>query len=159
MSEPRPTTARRAALAFIFITIVLDMLAVGMIVPVLPNLVISFMGGNTEQAARMYGIFGTVWALMQFIFAPVLGTLSDRFGRRPIVLLSNFGLGLDYILMALAPTVGWLFIGRVVSGITSASFGTASAYIADVTEPEKRAGKLGMLGAAFGLGFVVGPAV
>src|SRR4051812_4657667 len=159
MSEPRPTTARRAALAFIFITIVLDMLAVGMIVPVLPNLVISFMGGNTEQAARMYGIFGTVWALMQFIFAPVLGTLSDRFGRRPIVLLSNFGLGLDYILMALAPTLSWLFVGRVISGITAASVPAASAYIADVTPEKKRAKAFGMLGAAFGLGFIVGPAL
>jgi DHA1 family tetracycline resistance protein-like MFS transporter len=159
MSEPAPIPPRRAALAFIFITIVLDMLAVGMIVPVLPNLVISFMGGNTEQAARMYGIFGTVWALMQFIFAPVLGTLSDRFGRRPIVLLSNFGLGLDYILMALAPTLSWLFIGRVISGITAASVPAASAYIADVTPEEKRAGAFGMLGAAFGLGFIVGPAL
>lgn len=153
------TPARRAALAFIFITIVLDMLAVGMIVPVLPNLVISFMGGNAEQAARMYGIFGTVWALMQFIFAPVLGALSDRFGRRPIVLLSNFGLGLDYILMALAPTLSWLFVGRVISGITAASVPAASAYIADVTPEEKRARAFGMLGAAFGLGFIVGPAL
>lgn len=151
--------ARRAALAFIFITIVLDMLAVGMIVPVLPNLVISFMGGNTERAARIYGIFGTVWALMQFVFAPLLGTMSDRFGRRPIVLLSNFGLGLDYILMALAPTLSWLFVGRVISGITAASVPAASAYIADVTPEEKRAKAFGMLGAAFGLGFVVGPAV
>lgn len=159
MSEPAPTTARRAALAFIFITIVLDMLAVGMIVPVLPGLVTSFTGGNTEQGARMYGIFGTVWALMQFFFAPVLGTMSDRFGRRPIVLLSNFGLGLDYILMALAPTLSWLFVGRVISGITSASVPAASAYIADVTSEEKRARAFGMLGAAFGLGFIVGPAL
>jgi DHA1 family tetracycline resistance protein-like MFS transporter len=159
MSEPAPATARRAALAFIFVTIVLDMLAVGMIVPVLPNLVTSFMGGNTEQGARMYGIFGTVWALMQFFFAPVLGTMSDRFGRRPIVLLSNFGLGLDYILMALAPTLSWLFVGRVISGITAASVPAASAYIADVTPEEKRARAFGMLGAAFGIGFIIGPAL
>jgi DHA1 family tetracycline resistance protein-like MFS transporter len=159
MSEPPATPARRAALAFIFITIVLDMLAVGMIVPVLPSLVTSFMGGNTEQGARMYGIFGTVWALMQFFFAPVLGTLSDRFGRRPIVLLSNFGLGLDYILMALAPTLSWLFVGRVISGITAASVPAASAYIADVTPEEKRARAFGMLGAAFGVGFIIGPAL
>ncbi len=159
MSELPATPARRAALAFIFITIVLDMLAVGMIVPVLPGLVTSFMGGNTEQGARMYGIFGTVWALMQFFFAPVLGTMSDRFGRRPIVLLSNFGLGLDYILMALAPTLSWLFVGRVISGITAASVPAASAYIADVTPEEKRAKAFGMLGAAFGLGFIVGPAL
>jgi MFS transporter, DHA1 family, tetracycline resistance protein len=158
-SEPPTKPARRAALAFIFITIVLDMLAVGMIVPVLPNLVASFLGGDTAKAARMYGLFGTVWALMQFIFAPVLGTMSDRFGRRPIVLLSNFGLGLDYILMALAPTLSWLFVGRVISGITAASVPAASAYIADVTPEEKRAKAFGMLGAAFGLGFIVGPAV
>lgn len=158
-SELPPKPARRAALAFIFITIVLDMLAVGMIVPVLPKLVASFLGGDTAKAARMYGLFGTVWALMQFIFAPVLGTMSDRFGRRPIVLLSNFGLGLDYILMALAPTLSWLFVGRVISGITAASVPAASAYIADVTPEEKRAKAFGMLGAAFGLGFIVGPAV
>jgi MFS transporter, DHA1 family, tetracycline resistance protein len=151
--------ARRAALVFIFITIVLDMLAVGMIVPVLPNLVASFLGGDTAKAARMYGIFGTVWALMQFVFAPLQGAMSDRFGRRPIVLLSNFGLGLDYILMAVAPTLSWLFVGRVISGITAASVPAASAYIADVTPEEKRAKAFGMLGAAFGLGFIVGPAV
>jgi DHA1 family tetracycline resistance protein-like MFS transporter len=158
-SQPSARPARRAALAFIFITIVLDMLAVGMIVPVLPKLVANFLGGDTAKAARMYGLFGTVWALMQFIFAPVLGTMSDRFGRRPIVLLSNFGLGLDYILMALAPTLSWLFVGRVISGITAASVPAASAYIADVTPEEKRAKAFGMLGAAFGLGFIVGPAV
>jgi DHA1 family tetracycline resistance protein-like MFS transporter len=158
-SEPPAKPARRAALVFIFITIVLDMLAVGMIVPVLPKLVASFLGDDTAKAARMYGLFGTVWALMQFIFAPVLGTMSDRFGRRPIVLLSNFGLGLDYILMALAPTLSWLFVGRVISGITAASVPAASAYIADVTPEEKRAKAFGMLGAAFGLGFIVGPAL
>jgi DHA1 family tetracycline resistance protein-like MFS transporter len=158
-SELPAKPARRAALAFIFITIVLDMLAVGMIVPVLPKLVAHFLGGDTAKAARMYGLFGTVWALMQFIFAPVLGTMSDRFGRRPIVLLSNFGLGLDYILMALAPTLSWLFVGRVISGITAASVPAASAYIADVTPEEKRAKAFGMLGAAFGLGFIVGPAL
>jgi MFS transporter, DHA1 family, tetracycline resistance protein len=158
-SELLVRPARRAALAFIFITIVLDMLAVGMIVPVLPKLVATFLGDDTARAARMYGLFGTVWALMQFIFAPVLGTMSDRFGRRPIVLLSNFGLGLDYILMALAPTLSWLFVGRVISGITAASVPAASAYIADVTPEEKRAKAFGMLGAAFGLGFIVGPAV
>lgn len=158
-SEPPAKPARRAALVFIFITIVLDMLAVGMIVPVLPKLVATFLGGDTAKAARMYGLFGTVWALMQFIFAPVLGTMSDRFGRRPIVLLSNFGLGLDYILMALSPTLSWLFVGRVISGITAASVPAASAYIADVTPEEKRAKAFGMLGAAFGLGFIVGPAL
>jgi len=135
------------------------MLAVGMIVPVLPKLVENFLSGDTAKAARIYGLFGTVWALMQFVFAPVQGAMSDRFGRRPIVLLSNFGLGLDYILMALAPTLSWLFAGRVISGITAASIPAASAYIADVTPEQKRAKAFGMLGAAFGIGFIVGPAV
>jgi DHA1 family tetracycline resistance protein-like MFS transporter len=154
-----PGPPRRAAFIFIFITVVLDMLALGMIAPVLPKLVVEFLHGDTANGARMYGLFGTAWALMQFLFAPVLGALSDRFGRRPVVLLSNFGLGLDYLLMANAPNVGWLFVGRVISGITSASFGTAGAYIADVTPVERRAGAFGMLGAAFGIGFVLGPAV
>ncbi len=150
---------RRAALAFIVVTVVLDMLALGMIVPVLPKLVVTFEGGDTASAARIYGVFGTVWALMQFVFSPVLGALSDRFGRRPVILLSSFGLGLDYLLMAWAPTLGWLFVGRVISGVTAATFATASAYIADVTPPERRAGAFGLLGASFGLGFVLGPAV
>lgn len=142
-----------------FITVLLDMFALGIIIPVLPHLIEDFMGGNTASAAKIYGIFGTAWALMQFIFSPVLGSLSDRFGRRKVILLSNVGLGLDYVLMALAPTVGWLFVGRILSGITSASVATAGAYIADVTPPEQRAAKFGMLGAAFGFGFVVGPAL
>ncbi|HEU4652747.1 MAG TPA: TCR/Tet family MFS transporter [Steroidobacteraceae bacterium] len=150
---------RRAAFAFIFITVLLDMFAIGIIIPVLPRLVEDFVGGNTAKAASIYGLFGTVWALMQFLFSPVLGSLSDRFGRRAIILLSNFGLGLDYILMALAPSLTWLFVGRVISGITAASISTAGAYIADVTPPEQRAAKFGMLGAAFGAGFVVGPAL
>ena len=150
---------RSAGLAFIFITVVLDMLALGMIVPVLPKLVEDFVAGNTARAAEVFGVFSTVWALMQFVFSPVLGSLSDRYGRRWVVLLSNFGLGADYILMALAPNLRWLFAGRVISGITAASFSAASAYIADVSPPEKRSGSFGMLQAAFGLGFVVGPAV
>ena len=148
---------RRAALVFIFITVVLDMLALGMIIPVLPTLVVEFTGGDAARGAEMYGLFGTVWALMQFVFSPVLGALSDRFGRRPVILLSNFGLGLDYILMAAAPTLAWLFLGRVLSGITAASYATAGAYIADVTPPERRAAGFGLLGAAFGLGFILGP--
>jgi MFS transporter, DHA1 family, tetracycline resistance protein len=149
----------RAAFAFIFVTVLLDMLALGVIVPVLPKLIIQFEHGDVAVAARQVGIFAFVWAAMQFVFAPVTGALSDHFGRRPIVLLSNFGLGCDYLFMAVAPTLPWLFVGRVISGITSASFPTANAYIADVTPPEQRAAKFGMLGAAFGLGFVVGPAV
>jgi len=135
------------------------MLALGLIAPVLPKLVLNFLGGDTASAAKWFGIFGTVFALMQFFFSPVLGVLSDRFGRRPIILASNFGLGLDYIVMALAPTLGWLFIGRVISGITAASISTAMAYISDVVAPEKRAGAFGMIGAAFGVGFVLGPAL
>ena len=150
---------RRAALVFIFITVVLDMLALGMMLPILPKLIETFSDGNTARAAEVFGVFGTVWALMQFGFSPMLGALSDRFGRRPVILVSNFGSGLDYILMALAPNLVWLFVGRVISGITSASIPTAFAYITDVTPPEKRARSFGLIGAAFGAGFVFGPAI
>jgi DHA1 family tetracycline resistance protein-like MFS transporter len=150
---------RKAAVIFIFITVTLDMLALGLIMPVLPKLVLNFLGGDAPTASKMFGVFGTVWALMQFIFSPVLGVLSDRFGRRPVILLSNLGLGLDYIVMALAPTIGWLFLGRVISGITAASITTGTAYVADVVPPEKRANAFGLIGAAFGVGFVLGPAL
>ena len=149
---------RRAAASFIFLTITLDMLALGMIAPVLPRLIAGFMSNNATGAAQMLGLFGTVFAVMQFFFSPVLGSLSDRFGRRPVVLLSNFGLGLDYLLMAWAPALGWLFVGRVISGLTASSIPTGMAYMTDVTPPEKRAGVFGLLGAAFGVGFVLGPA-
>src|SRR6202453_1582203 len=150
---------RSAAVAFIFVTILLDMFALGLIMPILPKLVESFVNNDTASAARIFGLFGTAWALMQFVCSPILGALSDRFGRRPVVLLSNFGLGCDYVLMALAPTLSWLFAGRVISGITAASIPTANAYIADVTPEDQRAAKFGMLGAAFGLGFIIGPAI
>jgi len=150
---------RRAAFAFVFITVLLDMLAIGIIVPVLPKLILDFVGGDAVRGADYLGLFGTAWALMQFFFSPVHGALSDRFGRRPVILISNFGLGLDYILMALAPSLAWLFVGRVISGITAASISTAYAYIADVTEPEKRAARFGLLGVSFGVGFVLGPAL
>ena len=150
---------RKAALIFILITVTLDMLALGLIAPVLPKLVLNFLGGDASNAAKMFGIFGTVFALMQFLFSPVLGVLSDRFGRRPVILLSNLGLGLDYIVMALAPTIGWLFLGRMISGITAASIATGMAYIADIVPREKRAGAFGLIGAAFGVGFVLGPAL
>src|SRR5580704_1437534 len=120
---------RRAAASFIFLTITLDMLALGMIAPVLPRLIASFMGGNASGAAQMLGLFSAVFAVMQFFFSPVLGSLSDRFGRRPVVLLSNFGLALDYLLMAWAPALNWLFLGRVLSGITASSIPTAMAYM------------------------------
>ena len=158
-AAPATTPARGAAVAFIFITILLDMLALGLIMPILPKLVESFVENDTARAARIFGVFGTAWALMQFVFSPILGSLSDRFGRRPVVLLSNFGLALDYVLMALAPSLIWLFIGRVISGITSASISTAFAYIADITPAEKRAAVFGKVGAAFGAGFIIGPAV
>ncbi len=157
--SPPPKGATRAAFVFIFITVLTDMLALGIMVPVLPKLIVEFEHGDVAQAAKVSGVFGFAWALMQFLASPVLGALSDRFGRRPVVLLSNLGLGVDYVLMALAPSLSWLFVGRVISGITAASYPTASAYIADVTPPEKRAASFGMLGAAFGLGFIVGPAV
>jgi DHA1 family tetracycline resistance protein-like MFS transporter len=151
--------APRRALAFIFVAVALDMLALGVIIPVLPKLVLQFEGGDTASAARIYGIFGTTFALMQLVFSPLLGALSDRFGRRPVLLLSILGLGLDYVLMALAPSLAWLFVGRVISGISAATFATAGAYIADVTPAEKRAASFGLVGAAFGLGFVLGPAL
>ena len=150
---------RRATLWFIFGTVLLDMLALGIIAPVFPTLVIRLEGGNEATAAGLVGWFGTVWAAMQFLFAPVLGALSDRVGRRPVILVSCLGLGLDYAVMALAPTVGWLFLGRALSGITASSFSTAFAYIADVTEPDERAQRFGLLGMAFGIGFILGPAI
>ena len=156
---PEIPKGRRAAATFIFFTVGLDMLAMGMIAPVLPRLILNFMHGNAVNGAQMLGVFGTLFAGMQFFFSPVLGSLSDRFGRRPVVLLSNFGLGLDYFLMAWAPALSWLFVGRIISGLTASSIPTAMAYMADVTPREKRAAAFGLLNAAFGLGFVLGPAL
>ena len=152
-------TRRRAALGFIFAAALMDILSIGLIIPVLPNLVKQFTHGNTAEAARYVGLFGLIFGLMQFIFSPVLGALSDRFGRRPVLLVSIFGLGFDYVLMALAPSIGWLFLGRTLSGITAASFSTANAYVADITPPAERARSFGFMGAAFGVGFVIGPAM
>ena len=149
----------RAALGFVFVTVLLDMFAFGIIAPVLPRLILDFLHGNMASTSEAMGLFVTTWALMQFFFSPILGMLSDRFGRRPIILLSNFGLALDYIIMALAPTLSWLFLGRVLSGITASSMPTANAYISDVTPPERRAKAFGIFGAAFGFGFVLGPAI
>jgi len=159
VDTPAVPRVRNAALAFIFITVLLDILAFGMIIPVLPHLIASFYGGDVSKAAVMHGIFASVFMVMQFVCSPVQGALSDRFGRRPVILLSNLGLGLDFILMAVAQTLPLLFIGRVLSGITSASFSTANAYIADVTPPEKRGAAFGKLGMAFGIGFVIAPAI
>ena len=137
----------------------LDFLAFGIIAPVLPKLIIQFEAGSIARAASVIGYFGFAWATMQFLFSPVLGAWSDRYGRRPVILISCAGLGLDYIFMALAPSLRWLFVGRLISGLTTSNVSTAFAYITDVTPAEDRAKKFGMLGAAFGLGFVIGPAV
>jgi DHA1 family tetracycline resistance protein-like MFS transporter len=163
MSDPAPTPEnsgpRRAAVLFIFFTVLIDVLAFGLIIPGFPHLIQSFVDGDIARATVMHGLFMTAFMVMQFIFSPVQGALSDHFGRRPVILLSNLGLGLDFILMATAHSLPILFIGRVLSGITSASFSTANAYIADVTPPEKRAASFGVLGMAFGLGFVISPAI
>ena len=150
---------RHAALGFIFVTVLLDMLAFGVAVPTLPKLISDFLGGSTARASEYLGLFATTFAIMQFFFSPVLGLASDRYGRRPVVLLSNFGLALDYLILALAPSLRWLFLGRVLSGLSASSIPTATAYISDVTPPEKRSKSFGLLGAAFGLGFVIGPAI
>lgn len=153
MDRPKP------AIIFIFITLFLDVFGIGVIVPVLPKLVEELQGGNMQAAAHSVGLLGALYALMQFIFSPVLGSLSDRFGRRAVILTSLFGSGVDYLVLAWAPTIGWLYLARIVSGVTAANFSAASAYIADVTPPEKRAAGFGMIGAAFGLGFIAGPAI
>ncbi|HEX3550531.1 MAG TPA: TCR/Tet family MFS transporter [Candidatus Elarobacter sp.] len=149
----------RPAVIFVFITVALDMIALGVIAPVFVPLVEGFMHGDVQHAATVVGTFTTVFALMQFVWAPLFGVLSDRFGRRPVIVLSNIGMGLDYFVMALAPALSWLLIGRVISGITSATATASGAYISDVTPPEQRAKAFGMVGAAFGLGFVLGPAI
>lgn len=159
MTAETAPVARPAALRFVFVTVVLDMLAFGVALPVLPRLVEGFLAGDTVAAATVFGVFSFGFNLMQFLCSPVLGALSDRFGRRPVILLSNLGLGLDYVLLALAPTLGWLFLGRIIAGACAATVSTAFAYIADVTPPERRAKAMGMVGVAFGLGFVVGPAM
>lgn len=159
MSTPTTTPARRAAVTFIFVTVMLDMLAFGIIIPVLPHLIVELIGGSIAKAAVWSSAFGTLYMLMQFVFSPIQGALSDRFGRRTVILISSLGLGIDFVVMALAPVLWLLFLGRAVSGICAASFSTANAYIADVTPKEKRAAAFGLLGAAFGIGFIVGPAL
>jgi DHA1 family tetracycline resistance protein-like MFS transporter len=148
-----------AAFVFILVTVAFDALAFGIIAPVLPDLIRQFEGGDFGRASDLTGYLLLVWNAMQFLFSPILGAWSDRFGRRPIILLSCFGLGMDYIVMALAPTLGWLFLGRIISGITASNISTAYAYVTDVTPPEKRAKPFGYISAAFGLGFIIGPAV
>lgn len=149
---------RQAGLSFVFVCVLLDMIALGIIIPVLPKLIQDF-AGDPASGARYIGLFAAVFAVMQFFASPVLGALSDRFGRRPVLLLSMVGLGLDYLVMALAPNLVWLLIGRIISGVTSATYSIANAYVADVTPPEERAARFGLLSAAFGIGFITGPAI
>lgn len=159
MTSHDSVPARRAALAFVFVVVLIDILAFGVIIPVLPHLIEDFVDGDVARAAWWVGVFGSLFAVVQFVFSPIQGALSDRFGRRPVILISCLGLGLDFILMAVANSLPLLLIGRIIAGITAASFTTANAYIADVTPPEKRASGYGLLGAAFGLGFIIGPAL
>ncbi|HLX91019.1 MAG TPA: TCR/Tet family MFS transporter, partial [Puia sp.] len=151
--------SRQAALGFIFITLLIDVTGWGIIIPVIPQLIEQLIHGDVNAAAK-YGTWLPVpYATMQFFFAPILGNLSDRYGRRPVLLFSLFGFGVDYLFLSFAPTVGWLFVGRAVAGVTGASFTTASAYIADISTAENRAKNFGMVGAAFGLGFIIGPLI
>jgi len=144
---------------FIFASALMDILSMSIMIPVLPNLVKAFNGGDTAAASQTVLVFAVTWGVMQFFFGPIMGMASDRFGRRPVLLVSIFGLGVDYLFMAMAPNLGWLFLGRIFNGVTAASFSTANAYIADVTKPDERAKAFGLMGAAFGVGFVVGPAI
>ncbi len=153
------TVKRNAALGFIFITILVDVIGLGIIIPVVPKLIEKLTGEGISEASRYGGWLVFCFAIMQFLFSPILGGLSDRFGRRPVLLLSLLGLGLDYILHAYAPSITWLFVGRLIAGVMGASFTTATAYIADISTPEKRAQNFGLIGAAFGLGFIIGPII
>ncbi|MBC3785362.1 TCR/Tet family MFS transporter [Spirosoma utsteinense] len=159
MSTPPVSTKRGPALVFIFITLLIDVTGLGIIIPVFPKLIEQLIDGDLSQAASWGGWLSFAYALMQFVFSPILGGLSDRFGRRPVLLFSLFGFGVDYILQGFAPTIGWLFLGRLLAGVTGASFTTANAYIADISTPEKRAQNFGLVGAAFGVGFILGPAM
>ncbi len=150
---------KKAALGFIFLTLLLDVTGLGIIIPVFPKLIEQLIHGDISTAAKYGGWLTFAYAFMQFLFSPVLGNLSDKFGRRPVLLFSLLGFGVDYIFLSFAPTIGWLFVGRIIAGITGASFTTATAYIADISAPEDRAKNFGMVGAAFGLGFIIGPVV
>ena len=147
---------RQPALGFIFVTLVLDILGIGLLIPIIPKLIENF-AGDISKASSTAAWLTASFALMNFIFAPILGSLSDKLGRRPVILASLFGSGMDYLLLAFAPNLGWFFVGRIISGITGASFSAATAYIADVSPPEKRAQNFGLIGAAFGMGFILGP--
>lgn len=160
-STPLNPSAKPSRAAFLFILIMVgaDMLAFGIIAPVLPDLIRQFEGGDFARASNLIGYFGFAWATMQFIFSPILGAWSDRFGRRPVILISCFGLAFDYVIMAVAPSLAWLLVGRIISGITTSNISTAYAYVTDVTPPEQRAKVFGWISAAFGFGFILGPVV
>lgn len=153
-----PGSAKRA-LAFIFVTLLVDSVGFGIILPVLPNLIMHLTGVSVDRAATYGGLLASVYALLQFFCAPVLGNLSDHFGRRPVLLFALFALGCDYFIQGFAPTIGWLFVGRMIAGVAGASFTPAYAYVADITPAQKRAQSFGLMGAAFGIGFIVGPAI
>ncbi len=157
--SPSVGAKRSPALIFIFITLLIDVTGLGIIIPVFPKLIEQLIHGNLSDAARWGGLLTFSYAVMQFLFSPVMGGLSDQFGRRAVLLFSLFGFGIDYLLQGFAPTIGWLFVGRIVAGITGASFTTATAYIADISTPENRAQNFGLVGAAFGVGFIIGPAI
>ncbi len=150
---------KQAAMGFIFVTMLLDVIGWGIIIPVIPTLIEQLIDGDISEAAKIGGWLTFAYAIVQFICAPLIGNLSDKYGRRPIILVSLFAFSLDYILLAFAPTITWLFIGRIIAGVTGASITTASAYIADISTPENRAKNFGMIGAAFGLGFIIGPVI
>jgi DHA1 family tetracycline resistance protein-like MFS transporter len=150
---------RQAALSFILVTVLIDMIGIGIVIPVLPRLVAQLYGGTPDQGALAFGWFIAIYALMQFACSPIIGKLSDAYGRRPVLLISLLGAGLDYLLLAFAPTWQWLFLGRVIAGITGANITTANAYIADISTPDNRAKNFGLIGAAFGIGFIIGPAL
>lgn len=152
-------TGRRAAFGFIFAVALINAVSFGIMIPILPNLIKQFTGGDTAQASEINVIFAVTWGLMQLFCGPLLGLLSDRVGRRPVLLISLAGLAIDFVFMALAPNLTWLFVGRVLNGLTAASFSTANAYVADVTPPEGRAKAFGLMGSAFSFGFIVGPAL
>lgn len=151
--------ARKAAISFIFITLLIDVTGLGLIIPVLPQLIEDLIDGTISEASAIGGWLTATYAALQFLFSPILGGLSDKYGRRPILLISLFGFGLDYLFLTFAPTIAWLFVGRAVAGIAGASFTTASAYIADISNDKNRAQNFGMIGAAFGLGFIIGPVI
>lgn len=151
--------AKKAAISFIFITLLIDVTGLGIIIPVLPKLIEELTGGSISNASAIGGWLTATYAALQFLFSPILGGLSDRYGRRPVLLISLFGFALDYLFLSYAPTISWLFVGRAIAGISGASFTTASAYIADISNDKNRAQNFGMIGAAFGLGFIIGPVI